>query len=99
MPRFLARVQLEVRSIDATDPSGSVPAAWKLEKFDNHADQDLGTPLVVTARYRAGRDVTATDAVDAMSKVQTFVTNNTAALIPAGGRIARLRYEVEEWPT
>lgn len=98
MPRFVARLQIEVRSTVTADP-GPPAAPWKLEAFDNTPDSELGVPLFVTARYRASRDVNATDALDAMGKLQTFANANVPALIPAGGRLVCVRGEVKEWPT
>lgn len=97
MPRFLCRLRVEVRGGPDADPAA--PAApFKLESSDRTAVEGLG-PLVVVAKYAAARDVNATDATDATGKVQVFANNNVPALVPPGGRVARVEIEASEWPT
>lgn len=97
MPRFLCRLRVEVRGGSGAQPPAP-PAPFKLTRFNNEAPDELG-PLVVEAEYAAARDVTATDAVDANSKVAVFATANVPALVPAGGRVAAVHVAVVEWPT
>jgi molybdopterin biosynthesis enzyme len=107
MARFLARLSVEVRGgSGATPPEPAAP--FKLAKFNNEDADGLAAtdpvrlgPLVVVAQYTASRDVTGTDALDAIAKVMTFANlpANVPALVPPGGRIAELTVKVREWPT
>lgn len=98
MARFFARVTLSVRGGDGTAPP--VPAdPFHLDAFDNTPAAGLpGVPLVVQAEYSASQDVAGADALVALGKVNTFLSNRVPALVPVGARVIEMRVSLEEWP-
>lgn len=97
MPRFLARLQIEVRGGDGTQPAPP-PAPFKLAGFNAEKAEGLDVPFIVQATYTASRDVNATDGLDAHGKAASFAASNAPGLVPAGGRVAGVKVTVEEWP-
>jgi hypothetical protein len=98
MPRFFCQLTVKIRGGDGSQPAVP-PAPFSLTAFNNTSAKGLSVPYEVIAEYAASRDVTATDGLDAMTKVGTFANNQAPGLVPVNGRVAEVHVAVAEWPT